>query len=112
MKEIIDRGLFHLDKRLLKDPVILKSKVRVDNEQVDNQYDPPFRTNSPILSSISTDDFTIVSELSPPPNITSVLALDMDTSEGSSSELYIDYFQRIQNNDQVKYKYKARIDKG
>ena len=41
LKAIIDRGWFHLDRRLLKEPVILKTKIRLDNEQLDNQHDPP-----------------------------------------------------------------------
>ena len=36
----------------------------------------------------------------------------MNTSEGAAGELDIDYFQMIHNNNQVKDKYKARIDKG
>ena len=36
----------------------------------------------------------------------------MNTSEGAAGELDIDYFQMIRNNNQVKDKYKARIDKG
>ena len=36
----------------------------------------------------------------------------MNKSEGSAGKISIDYFQMIQNNDQVKEKYKARIDKG
>ena len=36
----------------------------------------------------------------------------MNTYEGASDELAIDYFQMIRNKYQVKDKYKARIDKG
>ena len=63
---IIDRGWFHLNRRLLKDPVILK-KIRLDNEKLDNQHDLPLRTHRPILASISTDNLTIVSDITPPP---------------------------------------------
>ena len=47
----------------------------------------------------------------PPPNITSVISLDLNTYKGSADELAIDYFQMIRNNNQVKDKYKTRIDK-
>ena len=90
----------------------METKIRLDNEQLDNQHDPPLQTHRTIPASISTDNFTIVSDIKPPPNITSVLSLDLNTSEGSAGELAIDYFQMIQNNNQVKDKYKARIDKG
>ena len=41
LEAIIDRNWFHLDRRILKDPVILKTKIRLENEQLDNQHDPP-----------------------------------------------------------------------
>ena len=79
-----------------------------------NQYDLPLRTHCPILASISTDNFTVVIDITPPPppNIPSLISLDMITSEGSADELDMDYFYMIRNNNQVKDKYKARIDKG
>ena len=49
--------------------------------------------------------------ISPPPNIPSVISLDLDISEGEAGELDIDYFQMIHNNNQVKDKHKARIYK-
>ena len=112
MEAIIDRGWFHLDRRLLKDPVILKTKISLDNEQLENQHDPPLRTHRPIPASISTDNLKIVSDITPPPNLPSVLSLNMNTPEGAASELAIDYFQMILKNNQVKDKYKARMDKG
>ena len=50
---------------------------------------------------------------SPPPpcNITPLLSIDLNTSK-ASAKLATDYFQMIRNKDQVKDKYKARIDKG
>ena len=48
LEEIIDRGWLHLYRRILKDPVRLKTKRRLDNEQLDNQHDPPLRTHRPI----------------------------------------------------------------
>ena len=101
LEAIIDRGLFHLEKRLLKDPAILKTKIRLNNEQQDNQYDPPLRTHCPIPESIRTDNFTIFSDINPPHNLPSVLSLDLNTSEGAADELTIDYFQIIRNNNQV-----------
>ena len=41
-----------------------------------------------------------------------MLSLDLNTPEGAAGELDIDYFHMIQKNDQVKDKYKSRIDKG
>ena len=58
MEAIIERVWFRLDRRLLKDPIILKTKIRLDNEQLDNQYDPPLQTHRPIPASISTDKLT------------------------------------------------------
>ena len=53
-----------------------------------------------------------LSVISPyPPNISSVLSLDMNTPEGAAGKIVIDYFQKIRSNDQVKDKYKARINK-
>ena len=48
----------------------------------------------------------------PPPNLPSVLSLDLNTRKGAAGELATDYFQMIRNKDQVIDKYKARIDKG
>ena len=90
----------------------MKTKIRLDDEKRFNQHDPPLRTNPQIPASISTDDLTIISKLNLPPNLPPVISLDMDTSEGAVGELSTDYFHIIQNNDQVKDKYKARIDKG
>ena len=81
-----------MDRRLLKEPVILKTQIRLDNEQLDNQHDPLLYTKPTIPASISTDDLTIFSELTPPPNILSIISLDMNTSKGSASELATDYF--------------------
>ena len=57
----------------------------------------------------------ITSQLSvippPPPNPPSVISIDLNTSEGAASDLAIDYFQIICNNNQVKDKYNVRIDK-
>ena len=66
LEAIIDREWFHLDRRLLKDPVMLKTKIRLDNEKLDNQHEPPLRTHHPILSIIITDNLTIVSDITPP----------------------------------------------
>ena len=41
LEEIIDRGWFHLERRILKDPVLLKIKIRLDNEELKNQHDLP-----------------------------------------------------------------------
>ena len=112
MEEIIDRLWFHLDGRLLKDPVILKTKRRLDNYQLDNQHGPPLRTKPPIPVIISTDNLTIVSELTPLPNIPSLLSLDLNASEGKAGEIDTYYFQMIRNNYQVKDKYKAGTNKG
>ena len=50
--------------------------------------------------------------ISPPShNLPSLLSLDLNTSEGESGELSIDYLQIICNNNQVKDKYKAGINK-
>ena len=66
LEEIIYRGFFHLERRLLKEPVILKAEIRLDNEQLDNQNDPPLRTHSPIPASISTDNLTMFGDINPP----------------------------------------------
>ena len=66
----------------------------------------------PIQASISTDNLTIVSYITLPPNLPSVLSLDVNTYEGAAGELAIDYIHMIRNNNQTKYKYKARINKG
>ena len=92
-------GLCHLEKKL-------------DNQQLDNQHNQPLQTNSYIPESISTDNLKITSELTNTPNLPSVISLDLNTSEGSADELATDYFQKIRNNNQVKDKYKARINKG
>ena len=84
----------------------------MDNEQLDNQHDLPIQTHRPIPGSISTDNLKIDSDITPPPpNISSLISLDLNTSEVSSGELAIDYFQMICNKNQAKYKYKARFDK-
>ena len=67
LESIIYKGWFHLEMRLLKEPVILKTKIRLGNEQLENQHDPPLRTHRPILASIITDNLTIVSDITPPP---------------------------------------------
>ena len=46
LKAIIDIGWSHLDRSLMKYPIILEKKL--DNEQLDNQHDPPLRTHLPI----------------------------------------------------------------
>ena len=66
MEEIIDRELLHLDRRLPKDPIILKIEIRLENEQLDNQYDPLLQTHRPIPASIGTDNLTIVIDINPP----------------------------------------------
>ena len=86
-------------------------KSRLDNEQLENQHGLRLQTRRPIPASISTDNLTIVSDTTPP-NIPSVNYLDMNTSEGAAGELATDYFQMIQNNNQVKDKYKARLEQG
>ena len=68
METIIGRGWFHMDRRLLKYPVILGLKG-LDNKQLDNQRDPPLQTSTPIPSIISTYNLTIFSEIAPPPNL-------------------------------------------
>ena len=50
--------------------------------------------------------------LLPPHNIPSVLSLDLNISKGASVELATEYFRMIRNNNQVKDKYKAIINKG
>ena len=83
----------------------------MENEQLENQHESPLRTHHPIPSSIITDNLTIVSDINPLPNIPSVLTLDLNTTKVSAVELAIDYFHMTQNNDQVKDKYKTRINK-
>ena len=39
-----------------EDPVLLKNKIRLDNEQFDNQNDPPLRTHRHIPEIIGTDN--------------------------------------------------------
>ena len=92
MEAIIDRGWFHLDMILLKEPVILKTKIRLDNEQLDNKNDLPLRTNPPIPESIITDKLTIIIDLTLPLNLPSLLSLDLNTYEGAADKLAIDYF--------------------
>ena len=103
---------FHLDRKILKEHFILKTKIRLDNKQLDNQHDPPLQTNPPIPSIIGTDNFKINIEILPPPNIPSVISLDLNTSKGADGELATYYFQMILNNYQVKDNCKAIIDKG
>ena len=102
MEAIIGRGWFHLNRRLLKDPVMLETKIRLGDEKLDNQHEPTLQTNSPIPESIITDKFTIVSEITSCPNLPSVISLDLNIYKGSAGEIATDYFQMIQNNDQVK----------
>ena len=64
---IIDRGWFHLDRGILKDQVIFKTKIMLDNEQLDNQHGKTLRTHRPIPASIITDNLNIVSYITPPP---------------------------------------------
>ena len=59
-ESIIYRVWFHLDRSLLKYPVILKKKIRLDDEQLHNQHDSPLRTNPHIPARISTDNLTII----------------------------------------------------
>ena len=93
-------------------PCHLGEKI-LDNEKLDNQHDPPLQTHRPITEIISTDNLTIVSDNTPHlPNLPSLISLDLNTLKGSSGELAIDYFQMIRNNNQVKDKYKSRIDNG
>ena len=47
-----------------------------------------------------------------PPNITSLISIDLNTSELAAGDPATDYFQMIQDNDQMKDKYKSRIDEG
>ena len=94
LEVIIDRGWFHLDRRLLKEPVILKTKISLDNEKLDDQHDLPLRTHPPIPASISTDKLKIFSDITPP-NHSSVLSLDMNTSEQAAGDLATDYLQMI-----------------
>ena len=112
LEAIIDRGWFHLEIILLKEPVILKTKIRLENDQLDNKNDLPLRTNPPIPESIITDKLTIIIDLTLPLNLPSLLSLDLNTYEGAADKLAIDYFQMIRNNNKVKDKYKAIIDKG
>ena len=86
----------------------------MENEQLDNQYYPILQNHRSIPASISTDNVTTVSDITPPStlNLSSVLSLDLNSFKGASGELGIDYLQMIQKNDQVKDKYKARIYKG
>ena len=65
LEAIIDRGWFQLDRRLLKDSIILKTKRRLDNEQIDNQHNPSLQTNHAIPTIIRTNNLTIVSEPNP-----------------------------------------------
>ena len=69
LEAIIDIGWFHLDRRLLKYPFIFKTKIRLDNNQLDNQHDPPLQTHRPIPEIINTGNLTIVSDITPPPLI-------------------------------------------
>ena len=66
LESIIDRGWFHLDREPHKDPAILK-KIRLENEQLDNQHYPPLLTNPPIQENVSTDNLKIFSEITPLP---------------------------------------------
>ena len=65
-------------------PCHLEKKKWLDNEQLDNQHDPPLLKNPPTLASINTDNLKIISELTTPPNLPSVLSLDLNTSEGAA----------------------------
>ena len=111
LEAIVFRGWFHLYSRQLKDPVVLE-KIRLDDEQPGNQREPTLQTNHPIPACISTYNLKIVIEITSLPNLPSALSLDLNTSEVSDSELATDYFHMIQKNDQVKDKYKKRIEKG
>ena len=47
-------------------PCHLEKKMRLYNEQLDNQHDLPLQTHRPIPASISTDNLKIVSDITPP----------------------------------------------
>ena len=85
-------------------PCNLEKKIRLDNEQLENQNDPPLQTHRHIPASIITDNLTIVSDITPPLNLPSVLSLDLNISGGAAGKLAIDYFQMIRNSNQVEYK--------
>ena len=90
----------------------MKTKVILDDEKLNNQDGLSSRSNPPIPKHIITANLTNVSELTSSPNLPSKLSSDLNTPKGAYFELTSDYFQMIQNNDQVKDKYKVRIDKG
>ena len=48
-------------------PYHLGKKLRLDNEKIDNQQDPPLRTHLPIPEIISTDNLTIFGDITHPP---------------------------------------------
>ena len=48
-------------------PCHLGKKIRLENEQLDNQYDLPLRTHRPIPANIRTDKLTIVGDITTPP---------------------------------------------
>ena len=83
----------------------------MDDEKLNNQDDLSSRSNPPIPKHIITANLKNVSELTSSPNLPSKLSSDLNTPKGAYFELTPDYFQMIQNNDQVKDKYKERIDK-
>ena len=112
LEEIIYRGCFHLDRRLLKEPLTLKTKISLDYDLLYNQHDPPLQTNPPVPAIISTYNLIAFGELTSTPNLPPVLSPDSNTYKGAYGEITNNYFQMTWNNDQVKYNYKAIIDKG
>ena len=91
---------------------IIDREIRLDNEKLENQHDPPLQTHCPIPESISTENLKIVSDITPSPNITLLIYLDPNTSKGASGGCAIGYFQMIRNNSKEKDNYKERINKG
>ena len=56
-------------KETTEGPCHIEKKMRLYNEQLDNQHDLPLQTHRPIPESISTDKLTIVNDITTPPLI-------------------------------------------
>ena len=89
LESIIDRVYFHLYRRILKHPAILKTKIMLDNEQLNNQHDPTLQNHRSISSIIRTDNLKIVSDITPPTNTQSVLSFNLNKSEGADENLLL-----------------------
>ena len=89
LESIIGRGWFQLDRRLRKDPVILRKKgLKISHLKINMtcHYEQTLLS----LESIITENLMISSELTSPPNLLSKHFLDLNTPKGAAGELATD----------------------